>query len=366
MSFLSKLKSRLFKSSSKIEDGLETIVGCEQISHEETDNQAFGEETKKRQEVVKSEPNNERDLEEIQSQKSTNKSFLSRIIAGQVIAEKKRLVDDELLESLEELLISADLGVNTAIKISASFAEVQYGKKLDKNEIKSALADEIKKILVPVAIPISISKQKPQVILVVGVNGSGKTTTIGKLASQFKEAQKKVKIVAADTFRAAAVEQLEIWGRRADAKIFKTSSGGDPGALVYDSMVKVQEDGTDILIIDTAGRLQNKSDLMEELSKIVRVLRKVDPDAPHTTLLVLDASTGQNAISQVDIFQKTANISGLVMTKLDGSAKGGILVAIADKFKLPIHAIGIGEGIDDLQPFDPDEFTIALTGLQQS
>ena len=362
MSFLSKLKERLFKSSSKIEEGLETIM-------EDTSSPVITKEnnaSEHKQDVVSSSAllfNNQKILEDTGTA-SNSKSFISKLIKNNKSSKKQRIVDDKLLESLEDLLISADLGVSTAMKITASFGEIQYGRKLSLNEIKVGLANEVKKILEPVSVPIGISKGVLQVVLVVGVNGSGKTTTIGKLANQFKSAGKSVQIVAADTFRAAAVEQLEVWGERANVPVLKTSSGGDPAALAYDSMMRAQKDGTDILIIDTAGRLQNKSDLMEELAKIVRVLRKIDEKAPQTTLLVLDASIGQNAISQVEVFQKTAEISGLVMTKLDGSAKGGILVALADRFQLPIHAIGIGEGIDDLQPFDPEEFTIALTGVE--
>jgi fused signal recognition particle receptor len=200
------------------------------------------------------------------------------------------------------------------------------------------------------------------VVLVVGVNGSGKTTTIGKLASQFKAAGKSVVIAAGDTFRAAAVDQLKVWGERAGVPVLTAPEGSDPASLAFDAMTRAQAEGADLLMIDTAGRLQNRADLMEELAKIVRVIRKKDPDAPHNTLLVLDATTGQNAISQVEIFRKIADVSGLVMTKLDGTAKGGVLVALADRFGLPIHAIGVGEQIDDLQPFDPDEFARALTG----
>ena len=365
MSFLSKLKERLFKSSSKIEEGLETIMDDGSDLGDEIE---FTSHSLEITDDSSSEPDNFSNKEPFENrsdQKSETKNFFSKIIRKKDLSGNRRVVDDSLLEGLEELLIAADLGVSTAIKISASFAQDYYGRKLNKGEIKLALAEEIKKILVPVALPISISKEELQVMLVVGVNGSGKTTTIGKLAHQFKSVGRIVKIVAADTFRAAAVEQLEVWGRRADVSVVKTSTGGDPAALAFDAMKTAQDDGTEILIIDTAGRLQNKSDLMEELAKIVRVLGKVDSDAPHSTLLVLDASIGQNAISQVEIFKKTANISGLVMTKLDGSAKGGILVALADRFQLPIHAIGIGEGIDDLQPFEPDEYTTALTGLEE-
>ena len=277
---------------------------------------------------------------------------------------KKRVLDDEMLEQLEELLITADMGVETAMRVSANMAEGRFGKRLGADEIKALLADEVARILEPVARPLPIYAKRPQVVLVVGVNGSGKTTTIGKLASQLKAAGKSVVIAAGDTFRAAAVEQLQVWGERANVPVLTAPEGSDPASLAFEAMQKAEETGADLLLIDTAGRLQNRADLMAELEKIVRVIRKKDPDAPHNTLLVLDATTGQNALSQVEVFQKISDVSGLVMTKLDGTAKGGVLVALADKFGLPIHAIGVGEQIDDLSPFDPQEFADALTGAR--
>ena len=277
----------------------------------------------------------------------------------------RRELDDDMLEQLEELLISADMGVDTALRVTANMAEGRFGKRLSTQEIKELLAAEITRIMEPVARPMPLYPTKPQVVLVVGVNGSGKTTTIGKLASQFQAAGKKVVIAAGDTFRAAAVEQLQVWGDRAGVPVLTAPEGSDPASLAFEAMEQAARDGADLLMIDTAGRLQNRSDLMEELQKIVRVIRKKDPDAPHNTLLVLDATTGQNALSQVKTFQELADVSGLVMTKLDGTAKGGVLVALADKFGLPIHAIGVGEQIDDLAPFDPEEFAAALTGLDQ-
>jgi fused signal recognition particle receptor len=271
-----------------------------------------------------------------------------------------------MLEQLEELLIAADMGVDTALRVTANMAEGRLGKKLSAREIKELLAAEVARVMEQVAKPMPIYAHRPQVVLVVGVNGSGKTTTIGKLASQFKAAGKNVVIAAGDTFRAAAVEQLQVWGERAGVPVLTAPEGSDPASLAYDAMTQAQADGADLLLIDTAGRLQNRADLMEELSKIIRVIRKKDETAPHNTLLVLDATTGQNALNQVEIFQKLADVSGLVMTKLDGTAKGGVLVALADKFALPIHAIGVGEQIDDLAPFDPEEFAAALTGLDQS
>ncbi len=277
----------------------------------------------------------------------------------------RRVLDDEMLESLEELLIASDMGVDTALRVSANIAEGRYGRRVSTQEIKQALATEIARIMDPVARPLPIYPKTPQVVLVVGVNGSGKTTTIGKLASQFRAAGKSVVIAAGDTFRAAAVEQLQVWGTRAGVPVLTAPEGSDPASLAFEAMTQAQATGADLLMIDTAGRLQNRHDLMEELAKLVRVIRKKDPDAPHNTLLVLDATTGQNALNQVEIFRQVADVSGLVMTKLDGTAKGGVLVALADRFGLPIHAIGVGEQIDDLAPFDPEEFAAALTGLDR-
>jgi fused signal recognition particle receptor len=292
-------------------------------------------------------------------------SFLGRVFgrSAKQTAARKRVLDDDMLEQLEELLIASDMGVDTALRVTANMAEGRIGKRLSTAEIKFLLAAEVARIMEPVAKPMPLYAKKPQVVLVVGVNGSGKTTTIGKLALQFKNAGKKVVVAAGDTFRAAAVEQLQVWGERANVPVLTAPEGSDPASLAFDAMTKAEADGADLLMIDTAGRLQNRADLMEELSKIVRVIRKKDPDAPHNTVLVLDATTGQNAVNQVEIFQKLADVSGLVMTKLDGTAKGGVLVALADKFGLPIHAIGVGEQIDDLSPFDPEEFAAALTGV---
>jgi fused signal recognition particle receptor len=290
--------------------------------------------------------------------------LLGRLFGRAAAEEPRRILDDAMLESLEELLIQADMGVDTAVRVTANIAEGRFGRRVSTSELRAALASEVARIMEPVARPMPLYPQKPQVVLVVGVNGSGKTTTIGKLASQFKAAGKSVVIAAGDTFRAAAVEQLQIWGQRAGVPVLTAPEGSDPASLAFDALTKARADGADLLMIDTAGRLQNRADLMEELAKIVRVIRKVDPTAPHNTLLVLDATTGQNAVTQVDIFRKIADVSGLVMTKLDGTAKGGVLVALADKFGLPIHAIGVGEQIDDLAPFDPEEFAKALVGAE--
>ncbi|WP_417270269.1 signal recognition particle-docking protein FtsY [Celeribacter sp.] len=293
------------------------------------------------------------------------KGFLGRLMGRkETKTVVRRALDDDMLEQLEELLISTDMGVDTSLRVTAAMAEGRFGKKLSVEEIKRLMAQEIARIMEPVAKPMPLYPQTPQVVLVVGVNGSGKTTTIGKLASQFKAAGKSVVIAAGDTFRAAAVEQLQVWGERAGVPVLTAPEGSDPASLAFDAMTKAQEIGADLLMIDTAGRLQNRTDLMEELAKIVRVIRKKDPTAPHNTLLVLDATTGQNALNQVETFQKISDVSGLVMTKLDGTAKGGVLVSLADRFGLPIHAIGVGEQIDDLAPFDPEEFAAALTGLE--
>ncbi len=280
-------------------------------------------------------------------------------------AVMRRPLDDDMLEELEDLLITADMGVETVARVTANMAEGRLGRRLSSREIKELLAREIARIMEPVARPLPLYAKKPQVVLVVGVNGSGKTTTIGKLASQFRAAGKSVVIAAGDTFRAAAVEQLQVWGERAGVPVMTAAQGSDPASLAFDAMTRAEREGADLLMIDTAGRLQNRADLMEELAKIVRVIRKKDPDAPHNTVLVLDATTGQNALNQVEIFQKLADVSGLVMTKLDGTARGGVLVALADRFGLPIHAIGVGEQIDDLDAFDPEEFAAALTGLDR-
>jgi fused signal recognition particle receptor len=297
---------------------------------------------------------------------AAKQGLLGRLIGrGEAAPVVRREIDDNMLEQLEELLIASDMGVDTALRVVANMAEGRMGRKLSVAEIKQLLSSEIATIMEPVAKPLPLYPRTPQVVLVVGVNGSGKTTTIGKLASQFRAAGKNVVIAAGDTFRAAAVEQLQVWGQRAGVPVLTAPEGSDPASLAFDAMTRAQADGADLLLIDTAGRLQNRTDLMEELAKIVRVIRKKDESAPHNTLLVLDATTGQNALNQVKVFSEISDVSGLVMTKLDGTAKGGVLVALADKFGLPIHAIGVGEQIDDLDAFDPEEFADALMGLER-
>ncbi|MDJ0930467.1 signal recognition particle-docking protein FtsY [Breoghania sp.] len=280
---------------------------------------------------------------------------------------RKRKLDAETLEDLENLLIQADLGTDTAITITERLAEGRFDKEISEEEVRSVLADEIEKVLEPVAQPLDLDTgHKPHVVLLVGVNGTGKTTTIGKLAAKLTREGKKVMLAAGDTFRAAAVEQLKIWGDRTNSTVVSRPTGADAAGLVFDAMKQAQAEQSDVLLIDTAGRLQNRAELMAELEKVVRVIKKHDPEAPHTVLLTLDATTGQNAMSQVEIFGKKAGVTGLVMTKLDGTARGGILVAIAAKHPMPVHFIGIGEGIDDLEPFTAKDFAAAIAGMTQS
>ena len=401
MSFFKKLKDRMFKSSSKLDEGLDAIIEDGAVEEAAVDEAAVDDPaTDRGASVPEAIPTPQPEdppaqqapappaapepasapvsdpapaapapAAEVPAPATTpapapaaKPGLLGRLMGRS--SAPRRALDDDMLEELEELLITADMGVETALRVTANMAEGRFGKLMTAADIKALLAQEITRIMEPVAKPMPLYPRKPQVVLVVGVNGSGKTTTIGKLASQFKAAGKSVVIAAGDTFRAAAVEQLQVWGDRAGVPVLTAPEGSDPAALAFDAMTRAEADGADLLMIDTAGRLQNRADLMEELAKIVRVIRKKDPDAPHNTLLVLDATTGQNALSQVETFQKMADVSGLVMTKLDGTAKGGVLVALADRFGLPIHAIGVGEQIDDLAPFDPEDFAKALTGAE--
>jgi fused signal recognition particle receptor len=277
----------------------------------------------------------------------------------------KRKLDRAMLDDIEDVLLRADLGTEVAARISAAVGEGRYDKAISADEVKAVVATEVEKVLAPVAKPLVIAAaRKPFVILVVGVNGSGKTTTIGKLASRFRAEGSKVMLAAGDTFRAAAIEQLKIWGERTNTRVVARAHGADAAGLAFDALTAAKADGIDVLLIDTAGRLQNKAELMNELEKIVRVMRKVDAEAPHAVLLVLDATVGQNALSQVDAFLKTAGVTGLVMTKLDGTARGGILVALSAKYALPVHFIGVGEGVDDLAPFTAKDFAKAIAGIE--
>ena len=276
----------------------------------------------------------------------------------------KRRLDQAMLDDIEEVLIRADLGLESAARIAAAVGEGRYDKSITADEVKAVVAAEVEKVLTPVAEPLPIGEGKPFVVLVVGVNGSGKTTTIGKLASKFRAEGRSVMLAAGDTFRAAAIDQLNIWGGRSGASEIARAPGADAAGLAFDALTQARGEGVDMLLVDTAGRLQNKAVLMVELQKIVRVMKKVDPAAPHAVLLVLDATVGQNALSQVEVFRDIAGVSGLVMTKLDGTARGGILVAIAAKYGLPVHFIGVGEGIDDLAPFSAKDFARAIAGIE--
>ena len=285
----------------------------------------------------------------------------SKLTEGITNVFTKRKLDADTLEELEDLLIQADLGLETAARIAEAVGKGRYDKSIEPDEVKAILAAEVARVLGPVAKPLEIVPgRKPHVILVVGVNGTGKTTTIGKLARQYVNDGRHVMLAAGDTFRAAAIDQLRIWGDRTAATVVARDVGADSASLGFDALTAAREGEYDVLLMDTAGRLQNKQVLMDELEKVIRVMRKVDPTAPHDVVLVLDATTGQNALSQVEVFRERAGVTGLVMTKLDGTARGGILVAIAARFGLPVHAIGVGEGVDDLQPFDADEFARAI------
>ena len=274
----------------------------------------------------------------------------------------KRKLDAETLDDFEDLLVQSDIGVAMAERITAAISKGRFEKGISPDDVRAILADEVTRVLAPVARPLVIdASKKPHVIMMVGVNGTGKTTTIGKLAAKLSAEGYDVMLAAGDTFRAAAIDQLKVWGERTGCPVVARAVGSDASGLAFDALQQAQQSGADVLLLDTAGRLQNKQALMEELEKTCRVLKKLDPSAPHDVILVLDATTGQNAISQVDVFRERAGVTGLVMTKLDGTARGGILVAIAEKFGLPVHAIGVGEGLDDLQPFDAADFATAIT-----
>ena len=301
-------------------------------------------------------------------------SWLSRLTAGLSRSSDKlggnlsglfatATLDSNRLDAIEEALIASDLGPALAARIVAELGSGQYARGIDEAGVRAVVASEVAKVLSPVAKPLEVvAFPRPQVILVVGVNGSGKTTTIAKLAHLFAEQDYSVMLAAGDTFRAAAIEQLKIWGARSGVPVISGEQGADAAGLAFTALDAAKAAGSDVLIIDTAGRLQNKSGLMDELAKIKRVLRKSMPAAPHDVVLVLDATTGQNALNQIEVFREVAGVTGLVMTKLDGTARGGVLVAAAEKFGLPVHAVGVGEGIDDLRPFDATVFADALAG----
>lgn len=287
----------------------------------------------------------------------------ARLSTGLAVFGRRKL-DDETLEDLEDLLITSDLGAKVAMRVTGNLAKERFDREISEDEIKLALVNEITNVLKPREQIVDFSDgPRPRIVLFVGVNGSGKTTTIGKIASKLQEQGAKALLVAGDTFRAAAIEQLTVWGERAGIPVMSKPTGADAAGLVYEAIEKARAEAFDLVLVDTAGRLQNKSELMEELSKIVRVTRKLDPDAPHDVILVLDATVGQNALSQVEAFRNTAGVTGLVMTKMDGTAKGGVLVAIAEAYDLPIHFIGIGERAEDLRPFNAEAFSRALVGI---
>ena len=377
--FFEKLTNKLFNSSSKFTKKLDEAVSevSENEVEEDLEKKALEEKLAKNEikskEISRSEKSGILQVEDINEKSNPDKDIQKEPKAKSVVKKaldllrskpdvRKVLFNDEFLERLEDILISSDVGSKTALKISEKISSRAFGKKIEVMQLKKYLIEEITMILEPIAKPIPIYKSTPQIVLVVGVNGSGKTTTIGKLASQFKMAGKSVMIGAGDTFRAAAIEQLSVWAERVDVPIIKAEQGSDPASLAYKSVEKAIYEKMDLLFIDTAGRLQNKTDLMQELVKVVNVIKKVKNDAPENIILVLDATTGQNIISQVEVFLQMVNVTGIIMTKLDGSAKGGILISVADRFRLPIHAIGVGETLDDLQPFDPEEFATALIG----
>ena len=290
-----------------------------------------------------------------------------RLSDGVVAIVTQRKLDEETLDALEELLIGADLGVTASARVRDALARDRFDREVSDGEVRAALAEVVAASLSEREHPLTIDRtRRPHVILTVGVNGAGKTTTIGKLAGKFRKEGLSVMLAAGDTFRAAAVEQLKIWGERTGATVIAKEAGADAAGLAFEALERARRDGADVLLIDTAGRLQNRRELMDELAKIVRVLKKLDPGAPHDTLLILDATVGQNAISQAAAFREIAGVTGLIMTKLDGTARGGVLVALAEKHPLPIHFIGVGEGVDDLQPFEAASFARALAGLSQS
>ena len=348
-----KIKSEIHKEEQEIKSYIKTI---EIIKESDT----------KKKEELKIEKDPKKKKNWFQKLKTGLFKSSEKISQGvkKIFVNKK--LDIQTLNDLEELLIMADLGPSAAEKLTAELANEKFDKNIKPEEVKTFLAKKIEETLVDVAKPLILNNSKtPSVVLVVGVNGTGKTTTIGKLAYQYSNEGKKIMIAACDTFRAAAVEQLQIWAERSNAEFVKSSQGCDSAGLAYEALEKARSKKIDVLFIDTAGRVQNRTELMEELAKIIRVIRKLDPESPHHCLLTLDATTGQNAVSQVEIFKEMAEISGLIVTKLDGSAKGGILLSLAEKFSLPVHAIGVGEKIEDLQSFEAQEFAKSLMGLEK-
>ena len=399
MKFFRKLKEKLFSTSSKIKDGLEGIIdkqNIENVKEEQSKkdkldkslsqkiNENF--EQKKEKTLEESHKNNIKidktkslvsvsskskelpsTVEKIQKTSSSKKTgIFSKIIKTVEKVTKKRKLDDKMLNEIEDLLISSDIGVSTASLIVEKIKKENFSKELDIKQLKQLISDEIYEIMNVSDSFLKIKEDQLNIWLFVGVNGSGKTTTIGKIAKQEKDNGKKVILAAADTFRAAAVDQLSIWSKRVGIEMVKGEEKSDPASVVYKAIEEAKKSDYDLLLIDTAGRLQNKTDLMQELEKIIRVIKKQDPSAPHNCLIVLDATTGQNVISQVEVFLQSAGLTGIIMTKLDGTARGGVLVAVTKKFNLPIYRIGLGEKIEDLETFDPKLFSRVIVGLDNN
>ena len=399
MKFFRKLKEKLFSTSSKIKDGLEGIIDNQSIENVQEEqskqdkldkslsqkiNENF--EQKKEKTLEESHKNNIKidktkslvsvsnkskelpsTVEKIQKTSSSKKTgIFSKIIKTVEKVTKKRKLDDKMLNEIEDLLISSDIGVSTASLIVEKIKKENFSKELDIKQLKQLISDEIYEIMNVSDSFLKIKEDQLNIWLFVGVNGSGKTTTIGKIAKQEKDNGKKVILAAADTFRAAAVDQLSIWSKRVGIEMVKGEEKSDPASVVYKAIEEAKKSDYDLLLIDTAGRLQNKTDLMQELEKIIRVIKKQDPSAPHNCLIVLDATTGQNVISQVEVFLQSAGLTGIIMTKLDGTARGGVLVAVTKKFNLPIYRIGLGEKIEDLETFDPKLFSIVIVGLDNN
>ena len=399
MKFFRKLKEKLFSTSSKIKDGLEGIIDNQSIENVQEEqskqdkldkslsqniNENF--EQKKEKTLEESHKNNIKidktkslvsvsnkskefpnTVEKIQKTSSSKKTgIFSKIIKTVEKVTKKRKLDDKMLNEIEDLLISSDIGVSTASLIVEKIKKENFSKELDIKQLKQLISDEIYEIMDVSDSFLKIKEDQLNIWLFVGVNGSGKTTTIGKIAKQEKDNGKKVILAAADTFRAAAVDQLSIWSKRVGIEMVKGEEKSDPASVVYKAIEEAKKNDYDLLLIDTAGRLQNKTDLMQELEKIIRVIKKQDPSAPHNCLIVLDATTGQNVISQVEVFLQSAGLTGIIMTKLDGTARGGVLVAVTKKFNLPIYRIGLGEKIEDLETFDPKLFSRVIVGLDNN
>ena len=399
MKFFRKLKEKLFSTSSKIKDGLEGIIDNQSIENVQEEqskqdkldkslsqkiNENF--EQKKEKTLEESHKNNIKidktkslvsvsnkskelpsTVEKIQKTSSSKKTgIFSKIIKTVEKVTKKRKLDDKMLNEIEDLLISSDIGVSTASLIVEKIKKENFSKELDIKQLKQLISDEIYEIMDVSDSILKIKEDQLNIWLFVGVNGSGKTTTIGKIAKQEKDNGKKVILAAADTFRAAAVDQLSIWSKRVGIEMVKGEEKSDPASVVYKAIEEAKKSDYDLLLIDTAGRLQNKTDLMQELEKIIRVIKKQDPSAPHNCLIVLDATTGQNVISQVEVFLQSAGLTGIIMTKLDGTARGGVLVAVTNKFNLPIYRIGLGEKIEDLETFDPELFSRVIVGLDNN